>query len=194
MKEPDPHPGADWDVVVSYIVRTTSDHDPFDHDTIGLTHTEHSLLLRGDRDELIEAATVDTYTIYPTLEPHWVLTMDAHSQELCDVTEILLQHYTTICSDSSETAVERSAANGRFVAITSLHTDPDHRGNGHGLTLLDHVITAALRTSTFAIGIATADDTDQAANNYHERCNTIAELLRRRSGARLIEPRVLVIA
>jgi len=188
----EPHPGPDWDVAVAYVVRTTSDHDPFDDDTIGLTHAEHSLLLRGDRDELIEAATVDTYTIDPTLEPHWFITMDAYSQELCDVAEILLHHYTTICSDSSESAVEREAATGRFVVITSLHTDPAHRGYGQGLTLLDHVITAALRTSTFAIGIATDDDIDQSANNYPERCDTMAELLRQRSGARLVEPRVLV--
>lgn len=177
-----------------YIVRTTTDHDPFNLDEVGLTCSNHELLVWGDGLELEElptAATLETFVIDPRIEPQWFLAMDAHSQDLCDIGEALLSTYDDICASVQFDAARRGAGNGRFTVIGLVETGPDHRGNGYGLTLLHEVITMTLRTSMFVVGAVA--DLDSTIDNFDERTNSMVEMLQNRTGARQLNERMLVI-
>lgn len=170
-------------------VATASLVDDADRSIVSSTHT----LILWDHDHVndVEAATIDSYLVDPTIDPEWMLTMDSVSQDLCDVGEVLLFEYERLCEALQQNASQRGADNGRFVVLSELITTAEHRGNQYGLLLLDEVIAQSLRNAVFVVGYACTFDEDEAT--FAERSDSLVELFAKRFGARVLDQRLMVI-
>lgn len=186
---------AGRDVDTHCWVRTTTERDITDDDLPGLTAWRHVLMVEhpveddNDVDAGDKVATMESFTIDPVLESDWFITMDNYSHELSHIAGLLLYRhpYDTLIAASHADARTRGADNGRFAVLSSLWTDPTHRGNGYGLSLLHEVIRTALRTSTFIIGEFDVFNDDQT------RTHSFVELVKHRTRARQLEPDVLIL-
>lgn len=173
-------------------VATASLVDDADRSIVPSTHT----LILWDHDDHddednVEAATVESYLVDPTIDPEWMLAMDSVSQDLCDVGEVLLFEYERLCEALQQDASQRRADNGRFVVLSELHTPAEHRGNQYGLLLLDEVIAQSLRNAVFVVGFACTFDEGEAT--FAERSDSLVELFTKRFGARVLDQRLMVI-